>query len=118
MRSIGLVIILIILIVATPCPASASEPGCSNDPLGLRRTYDLRVGDIFKTPAQTQVRQVRAFGTHKCQSETSIGHSCQVTGLFTSCDEAFHVLKRQDCCPSTKEKGTSIEFRIVKCSSF
>ena len=61
--------------------------------------------------------QVRAWGQHQCQSRTSIGYTCTVTGIFSDCNEAFYSLKRQDCCGSSKDRGNSIGFAITSCSS-
>jgi hypothetical protein len=68
--------------------------------------------------AQAQgARQFRADGTHTCQSKESIGHTCQSWGTqFNSCDEAAVKLKADDCCPRTKEKGSSIKFTMGKCT--
>ena len=62
-------------------------------------------------------RLFRAEGEHQCQSRTSIGHKCVVAGTgYTSCDEARRKLTRRDCCPRTKDKGNSINFRINTCT--
>ncbi len=65
------------------------------------------------------IRLFMATGEHKCWSNTSIGHTCMNHGAsFTSCDDAYWSLKAQDCCGATKEKGTSVEFKVTKCSQF
>lgn len=56
-----------------------------------------------------------AKGTHMCQSKTSIGHECVVEGDFNDCDEAYHKLKMQDCCSTTKEGGASSGFTLNSC---
>ena len=56
-----------------------------------------------------------AKGTHKCQSTTSIGHTCEVEGESVDCNEAYYKLKMQDCCSQTKEGGSSIGFAIDSC---
>lgn len=47
-----------------------------------------------------------AKGTHQCQSKTAIGHTCEVEGEFTDCDEAYQELKMEACCSTTKDEGT------------
>lgn len=67
----------------------------------------------------TLARLFRAKGTHQCQSHTSIGHKCSVFGTnYTSCDEAQRKLAMSDCCPKTKDKGTSIDFQMGTCTAF
>ena len=72
-------------------------------------------------------RLFRANGEHKCQSSTDIGHTCMNFGTnYTSCDEAYFKLKREDCCPATQKRvdgklrfgGTSIDFHVNSCTIF
>jgi hypothetical protein len=75
---------------------------------GLNRALLKR---IQETP------QFHARGTHQCQSKTDIGHKCKVEGWsYHDCDQAFHELQQDDCCPSTKEGGGSIGFTLDFCS--
>lgn len=78
--------------------------------------------------AQTQrARLFRATGEHQCQSRTDWGHKCSVRGQpYTSCNEAYYALKREDCCRSTRKKmdgqdrlgGVSVNFKITKCTQY
>ena len=57
-----------------------------------------------------------AGGTHQCQSRTSLGHTCQVSGAaYTDCNQAYFSLRAQDCCPATPSGGTSIGFWVDYC---
>ena len=56
-----------------------------------------------------------AVGTHKCQSSSSLGHTCEVRNYFDDCNEAFLSLKGNDCCGKTANGGTSIEFNLDSC---
>ena len=61
----------------------------------------------------------RGEGIHQCQSKDSIGHSCENAGLnFTDCNVAFFKLKMADCCPDSRYGGTSISFKLTKCSYY
>lgn len=61
----------------------------------------------------------RGEGLHQCQSRDSIGHSCENAGLnFTDCNVAFFKLKMADCCPDSLYGGTSISFKLTKCSYY
>lgn len=64
-------------------------------------------------------RIYRAEGEHQCQSADSLGHSCKNLGVnFTDCNHAFYSLKRDDCCSGSKYGGTSIDFKVTKCTNF
>ena len=64
-------------------------------------------------------RIYRAEGEHQCQSSDSIGHTCKNLGVnFTDCNQAFLKLKRDDCCSGSKYGGTSIGFKVTKCTKF
>jgi hypothetical protein len=70
-------------------------------------------------PPAGGVRLFRADGEHTCQSQSSIGHKCKVSGMnYTECGHAKFDLERTDCCPATSQKGTSIGFTLTKCSTF
>ena len=59
----------------------------------------------------------RATGEHQCQSRSSIGHKCEVSGnRFHDCKDAYFSLKNEDCCGSTEGGGTSIDFKMGVCS--
>ena len=80
-----------------------------------------------QTPGETT--SFYATGTHQCQSQSDIGHTCEVSGIdFNDCDEALFKLKADDCCPSTlkcspkpdgtkecRYGGTSIGFTMGLC---
>lgn len=60
----------------------------------------------------------KAEGLHQCQSSESIGHTCRNLGVnYTDCNQAFYSLKREDCCSGSKYGGSSISFKIIKCST-
>jgi hypothetical protein len=80
--------------------------------------FDSRSASIFPFQRDSNHQQSMAYGTHQCQSQTSIGHTCQVSSLVTDCAEAYAVLKRQDCCGSTKEGGVSIGFTLGNCGAY
>lgn len=64
-------------------------------------------------------RLYRGEGEHQCQSNQSIGHTCKNLGVnFTDCNNAFYKLKLDDCCSSSEYGGTSIGFKLTKCSNF
>jgi hypothetical protein len=59
----------------------------------------------------------RASGEHQCWSDSSIGHSCSVSGTgYSSCDDAMRSLAGSDCCPYTTHKGRSNSFRLTGCT--
>ncbi|SDX61517.1 hypothetical protein [Nitrosomonas oligotropha] len=73
-------------------------------------------GDI--TAMGPIIRQFFARGEHTCQSRSSIGHKCEVRGSgFFDCNEAEYDLRNKSCCSSTPKGGSSIGFRITKCST-
>ena len=86
-------------------------------PCVLVMTRPCRYVSHSKAIARTQQNTptFHAKGTHTCQSSTSIGHECIVEGDFNDCDEAYHKLKMQDCCSSTKEGGASSGFVLNYC---
>ena len=68
---------------------------------------------------QVNPRLYRAEGEHQCQSRESIGHTCKILGVnFTDCNQAFFKLKRDDCCSGSEFGGSSIQFKITKCTNF
>jgi hypothetical protein len=78
------------------------------------------LASTFRVPkasarGQQNTPTFHAKGTHTCQSKTSIGHECVVEGDFNDCDEAYHKLKMQDCCSSTKEGGATSGFVLNYC---
>ena len=57
-----------------------------------------------------------ASGQHMCQSKTSIGHTCSVSGVgYNDCNEASLKLKMDDCCPRTTVCGPDPQTGNVKC---
>jgi hypothetical protein len=55
-----------------------------------------------------------ASGTHQCGGEK--GRSCVVTGSgFTNCNDASISLQTRDCCPTTRNGGTSSGFTLNYC---
>ncbi len=64
-------------------------------------------------------RIYRGEGEHQCQSRESIGHTCKNLGVnFTDCNQAFFKLKLEDCCSGSKYGGTTINFKLLKCTNF
>lgn len=64
-------------------------------------------------------RLYRAEGQHICQSPSSIGHQCKNLGVnLTDCNQAFFKLKQNDCCSGSQYGGTSIGFKLTKCTNF
>lgn len=58
----------------------------------------------------------RARGQHQCQSDSSLGHRCEVLGVnFTDCNQAALKLKREDCCSGSRHGGVSIGFKMTYC---
>lgn len=67
---------------------------------------------------QSNPRIYRAEGEHQCQSIESIGHTCKNLGVnFSDCNVAFFSLKRDDCCSGSEYGGTSIGFKMNKCTN-
>lgn len=57
-------------------------------------------------------------GEHTCWSRTSVGHKCTVELRdITDCNSGYYRLKNQDCCPLTPDRGNSIDFKMLSCSS-
>ena len=54
-------------------------------------------------------------GYHLCQSSESMGHRCDVSGIFNDSNEAYFELKNDDCCSHTVYGGSSIEFHVTSC---
>lgn len=72
--------------------------------------------DVYR---ESNPRLYRAEGVHTCQSKESIGHTCKNLGVnFTDCNHAFFSLKRDDCCQGSQHGGSSIEFKVTKCTNF
>jgi hypothetical protein len=112
-----------ILVAASVSTGSvADDPTLSppDMPWFLKIHTQNNAGALSLLPFQrdSNQQQVMAYGTHQCQSQTSIGHTCQVSSLVTDCAEAYAVLKRQDCCGSTKEGGVSIGFTLGNCGAY
>ena len=64
-------------------------------------------------------RLYRGEGEHVCQSKEAIGHTCKNLGVnFTDCNHAFFKLEADDCCSGSKYGGSSISFKMTKCSNF
>lgn len=83
----------------------------------VERDYIHEVSD--EAYRDSSARLYRAEGEHQCQSADSIGHTCKNLGVnFTDCNHAFFSLKRDDCCSGSKYGGTSINFKVTKCSNF
>jgi len=97
-----------------------SPPQSSHRDLFWPHTHynDIRAKSVFPLQRDNNHQQVIAYGTHQCQSEKSIGHTCKVSSLVTDCAEAYAVLKRQDCCATTKEGGQSIGFTLGNCGAY
>jgi len=65
------------------------------------------------------IRLYRAEGEHQCQSDRAIGHTCKNLGInFTDCNQAFFKLKAEDCCSGSRYGGTSVGFKLTKCTNF
>ena len=61
----------------------------------------------------------KATGEHTCQSDKSLGHTCQNIGVnFMDCNQAFFSLRREDCCSGSEHGGVSIGFKLIKCSKY
>jgi hypothetical protein len=58
-----------------------------------------------------QLPRYSAGGTHQCGS----GGSCVVSGSFSNCNDATITLRTRDCCPTTKNGGTSKGFALNYC---
>ena len=55
-----------------------------------------------------------AGGTHQCKSEK--GGNCIVSGTgFGNCTDASSSLQARDCCPTTRNGGTSSGFTMSYC---
>jgi hypothetical protein len=84
-------------------------------------TVPTAQSDSIQRPAHVELAQnrlVRAVGEHTCQSRGSIGHKCTVRGnTFTDCNQATYRLRREDCCPRTRDGGNSIGFSMRSCST-
>jgi hypothetical protein len=61
-----------------------------------------------------QLPRYTASGRHQCGSNDA-KRSCVVTGLFSDCNDAAITLKARDCCPTTKDGGTSSAFSMSYC---
>jgi len=62
-------------------------------------------------PAAVQAARYSASGTHQCPNGR-----CVVTGyLFSNCVEAASSLRVRDCCPTTRDGGTSRGFTMNYC---
>lgn len=61
----------------------------------------------------------KAEGEHQCQSREAMGHTCKNLGVgFTDCNQAFYKLKMEDCCSGSKYGGSTIGFKLTKCSKY
>lgn len=106
MKSTKLIIICILTTLAFNTMAHTSE------------TIDYISEMDTDTYAQTP-RLYRAEGQHQCQSDLAIGHTCQVLGVnFTDCNQAHFRLKQEDCCSGSRYGGSSIGFKLTKCTNF
>jgi|HubBroStandDraft_6_1064221.scaffolds.fasta_scaffold1483725_2 hypothetical protein len=63
----------------------------------------------------TQLPRYSASGRHECGSGGDAKRSCIVSGLFSDCNEAATTLRTRDCCPTTKDGGTSTAFSLSYC---
>jgi hypothetical protein len=127
MKRIGWMIVVTLCFVLVPMSVTLgstvaasgqliAQPNKVSDPdVGVQpKLSDLWLEDRF-SPVQTHTPHFHANGTHQCQSKTSIGHTCEVEGEFTDCDEAYQKLKMNDCCSHTKEGGASSGFTMGSC---
>jgi hypothetical protein len=90
----------------------------SRDTPWFLKSHSLTSSLMSPLQRDNNQQEVIAYGTHQCQSEKSIGHTCKVSSLVTDCAEAYAVLKRQDCCGTTKEGGQSIGFTLGNCGAY
>lgn len=99
----------LILTLITLCSFS----GIANDEVDYIREMPA---EEYKTIG---IRLHKAQGEHMCQSPQSIGHKCSNIGInFTDCQQAFLLLKRDDCCGGSEYGGRSISFKVISCSSY
>jgi hypothetical protein len=83
--------------------AEIGSPAASNAYRGLRNTHIA------------QLPRYSASGRHECGSGGDAKRSCIVSGLFSDCNEAASTLRTRDCCPTTKDGGTSTAFSLSYC---
>jgi hypothetical protein len=83
--------------------AETDKPAASNADRGLHYT---RIA---------QLPRYSASGRHECGSGGDPKPSCIVSGLFSDCNEAASTLRTRDCCPTTKDGGTSTAFALSYC---
>ena len=96
---------------------NAGEPIDQDEDFINRYNLPFNVGAFGVLPGQG-LRLFSANGVHICQSQTSIGHACPVSGVnYTDCNVAYFSLKTQDCCSRSQFGGNSINFMIQKCSN-
>ncbi|WP_408096857.1 hypothetical protein ACJVC5_17600 [Peredibacter sp. HCB2-198] len=77
------------------------------------------ITEVDEEHYKSNARLYRGEGEHQCQSPESIGHTCKNLGVnFMDCNHAFYKLKMEDCCSGSKYGGTSIAFKLTKCTNF
>jgi hypothetical protein len=80
---------------------------------GTRTLGQLTKAFLDLTP---KAATASASGQHMCQSKTSIGHTCSVSGVgYNDCNEASLKLKMDDCCPRTAVCGPDPQTGKVTC---
>jgi hypothetical protein len=71
-------------------------------------------------------RLFHGSGEHQCWSKDFIGYKCIVNhaAVYTDCQAAFFGMKKDNCCSRMYwqgrrlEDGTSIDFKLTKCSNW
>ena len=77
------------------------------------------ITEVDEDHYKNNARLYRGEGEHQCQSPESIGHTCKNLGVnFMDCNHAFYKLKMEDCCSGSKHGGTTIAFKLTKCTNF
>jgi hypothetical protein len=85
---------------------------------GVAQTGNPAASNAYRELRYTPIAQLprySASGRHECGSGGDAKRSCIVSGLFSDCNEAATTLRTRDCCPTTRDGGTSTAFSLSYC---
>jgi hypothetical protein len=81
-------------------------------PLGAPRAAERASPPARDSARLAQLPRYSASGTHQCGEGN---RSCIVSGQFNDCNDATISLRTRDCCPTTRNGGSSTGFSLNYC---
>ncbi|MBC7530037.1 MAG: hypothetical protein H7318_00560 [Oligoflexus sp.] len=86
---------------------SDRAPLCMTPNCGKPRPEPDEAG-LFRIIKAMKPPRFLCTAVQQCQSQSSIGESCVITGVYLTADETLIKMKAMNCCNFTKGKGLPI----------